>query len=166
MNPVDDGNCFGCGQRSEIGLKMRFDEQSDGTVESRLTLSRRYQGWRGFVHGGIVALLLDEGMAYAAAARGQRGVTADLKMRFRRPVPVGELLVVRGKVLWQRRNVLGVEASVRDASGKLLASGQGSFVARGRLAPGQRLGEPQDAAYACAATDGASASEPGLDLGG
>ncbi len=140
-DPLDDGRCFGCGQLSEIGLKMRFAELEDGVVECRIVLAPGYQGWRGAAHGGIVALLLDEGMAYAAAARGYRGVTADLKMRFRKSVPIGALVVVRGKVLWQRRDVLGIEASVRDERGTLLASGQGSFVSRGRLAPGERLGE-------------------------
>jgi acyl-coenzyme A thioesterase PaaI-like protein len=62
-------------------------------------------------------------------------------MRFRKSVPIGAPLLVRGKVLWQRRDVLGIEASVRDERGTLLASGQGSFVSRGRLAPGERLGE-------------------------
>jgi uncharacterized protein (TIGR00369 family) len=141
--PVDDGFCFGCGHLSEIGLHLRFDVLDDASVESRVTLDRRYQGWRGVAHGGVVAVLLDEAMAYAAAARGFLGVTADLRLRFRRAVPVGEALIVRGRVLSQRRNVFGIEADVHAAAGVLLAAGEGSFVSRGRLAPGQRLGEPQ-----------------------
>jgi len=138
--PLDDGHCFGCGSHSAIGLKMHFDERSDGTVESRLALAQPYQGWHGVAHGGIVALLLDEGMAYAAATRGLLGVTADLALRFRKPVPIGEPLIVTGRVRWRRRNVLGVSASVTNAAGVLLASGEGRFVAKGELAPGQRLG--------------------------
>jgi uncharacterized protein (TIGR00369 family) len=140
--PVDDGRCFGCGPESTIGLHMRFDELADKSVESRLTLEPQFQGWRGVAHGGIVALVLDEAMAYAAGAHGHLGVTAEMSMRFRKPVPTGEALLVRGKVLWQRRNVFGIEASIHDAAGTtLLASGEGSFVSRGKLAPGQRLGE-------------------------
>lgn len=138
--PVDDGYCIGCGPQAQVGLHMRFEEGDDGTVESRVTVGPPFQGWRDVVHGGIVALLLDEAMAYAAAARGVIGVTGDLKMRFRKPVPVGLPLRVRGKVAWQRRNVLGIEASVHDDAGTLLATGAGSFVARGTLAPGERLG--------------------------
>ena len=40
---------------------------------------------------------------------------------------------MRGRVTWQRRNVLGVEASVLDRSGNVLAHAEGSFVSRGRL---------------------------------
>jgi uncharacterized protein (TIGR00369 family) len=137
---VDDGRCIGCGPLCEHGLKLRFEVAEDGSVESRVTVAAAFQGWRGVVHGGIVALLLDEAMAYAAGARGLLGVTAELTLRFRHAVPVGEPLVVRGSVRWQRRNVLAVEATVGDAAGTLLASAQGRFVSRGRLAPGQRFG--------------------------
>jgi uncharacterized protein (TIGR00369 family) len=141
--PVDDGYCIGCGQDSAIGLKMRFEVDDDNSVHSTVTVPQPFQGWRDVVHGGVVALVLDEAMAYAAGAQGYLGVTAELKLRFRKAVPVGEPLVVRGNVLWQRRNVFGIEATICDAAGTLLASAEASFVSRGKLAPGQRLGEPQ-----------------------
>jgi hypothetical protein len=40
---------------------------------------------------------------------------------------------VVGNVTWQRRNVLGVKASIVDGAGTLLAQAEGSFVSRGRL---------------------------------
>ena len=138
--PIDDGYCIGCGPHATVGLHMHFEATDDGGVESRITVGPAFQGWRDVVHGGVVALLLDEAMAYAAAARGIVGVTGDLKMRFRKSVPVGVPLRVRAKVAWQRRNVLGIEARVCDESGQLLASGEGSFVARRTLETGERLG--------------------------
>ncbi len=139
--PVDDGKCIGCGPDAVVGLKMRFDVNPDKSVESRVSVSDRFQGWRDVVHGGVVALLLDEAMAYAAGAHGVLGVTGDLKMRFRKPVPVGAPLVVRSHVVWQRRGVLGIVASVNDDAGVLLASGEGSFVKRGDVPPGTVFGE-------------------------
>ena len=100
---------------------------------ARLTLAPQYQGWRGIAHGGIVMALLDEAMAHAAGFAGHRGVTATVNVRFRKPVPLEQPIEVRGRVTWQRRNVLGVEASVLDAAGNVLAHAEGSFVSRGRL---------------------------------
>ncbi|MBC5799789.1 MAG: PaaI family thioesterase [Candidatus Eremiobacteraeota bacterium] len=140
VKPVDDGFYIGCGRHSEVGLHMEFAAADDDCIESRVTIGRTYQGWRGVVHGGIVGLLLDEAMAYAAGARGIVGVTAHLKMRFRRAVPIDAPLLVRGWVLWQRRNVLGVAATVAGGDGTILATGEGRFVARGTLEPGERLG--------------------------
>jgi uncharacterized protein (TIGR00369 family) len=119
---------------------MRFEQTGVDAVECAITLPARFQGWRDVAHGGIVAMLLDEGMAYAAATRGHLGVTAELKMRFRAPVPLGAPLRVRGRVVWERRTVLGVSAEVVDAAGTVLAAAEGRFVSRGKLAPGQRLG--------------------------
>jgi uncharacterized protein (TIGR00369 family) len=138
--PVDDGGCIGCGPAAPYGLHMRFDINEDKSVETTVTVPAGFQGWRDVVHGGVVALLLDEAMAYAAGAHGQLGMTADLKLRFRKAVPVGAPLHVRSHVLWRRRNVLGIAASVRDAGGALLASAEGSFVSQGTLEPGRTFG--------------------------
>jgi acyl-coenzyme A thioesterase PaaI-like protein len=102
-------------------------------VQARLTLAPEYQGWRGIAHGGIVMALLDEAMAHAAGFAGHRGVTASVSVRFRKPVPLEQPIEVRGRVTWQRRNVLGVDASVLNSSGDVLAHAEGSFVSRGKL---------------------------------
>jgi uncharacterized protein (TIGR00369 family) len=119
---------------------MRFAVNPDKSVESTVTVPAGFQGWRDVVHGGVVALLLDEAMAYAAGAAGELGMTADLKLRFRKSVPVGCPVTVRANVVWRRRNVLGIVAGIRDASGTLLASGEGSFVSSGTLEPGSTFG--------------------------
>lgn len=132
--PFDDGNCFACGPSNPIGMHLHFDRATDAEgVLARVTLAPHYQGWRGIAHGGIVMALLDEAMAHAAGFAGHRGVTATVNVRFRKPVPLEQPIVVRGRVTWQRRNVLGVEGNVFDGNGTLLAHAEGSFVSRGRL---------------------------------
>ena len=134
--PVNDGRCFGCGPLSDIGLKMRFEiDPADRSVESRIAVGPAFVGWRGIVHGGIVSLILDEAMGYAATAQGILGMTGELKVRFRKSVLVNVPLVVRGHVAWQRRGVLGVIASIATEDGTLLASGEGTFVKHGDVEP-------------------------------
>lgn len=139
--PFDDGNCFACGPTNPIGMHLHFDRVVEGGgVIANAILAPEYQGWRGIAHGGIVMALLDEAMAHAAGFAGHRGVTAMVNVRFRKPVPLGTPIEVRGRVTWQRRNVLGVEGTVLDASGTILARAEGSFVSRGTLdaAPDRR----------------------------
>jgi uncharacterized protein (TIGR00369 family) len=115
-------------------MHVHFDRAVDAEgVLARLTLAPEYQGWRGIAHGGIVMALLDEAMAHAAGFAGHRGVTASVNVRFRKPVPLEQPIEVRGRVTWQRRNVLGVDASVLNSSGDVLAHAEGSFVSRGKL---------------------------------
>lgn len=77
-------------------------------------------------------MLLDEAMAHAAAAAGFRGMTASMSTRFRAPVPLLKPLDIFGEVVWIRRNVLALRASVTCAE-RLLIEGEGHFVAKGRL---------------------------------
>jgi acyl-coenzyme A thioesterase PaaI-like protein len=86
--------------------------------------------------------LIDEAIAYAASSVGWKGVTAECTTRFRKPVPLGVPLRIRGKVTWQRRNVVGVEAEILAPDGTLLASGEGKVVGRARITPGT-LGTPE-----------------------
>jgi uncharacterized protein (TIGR00369 family) len=113
-------------------MHLHFEADGEGVL-CRATLDAKYQGWRGVVHGGIAMALIDEAMAHAAGFAGHRGVTASVNVRFRKPVPVGEPILVRGRVTWHRRNVLGVEAQVLNEAGSVLVQGEGSFVSRGTL---------------------------------
>lgn len=132
--PFDDGNCFACGPENPIGMHLYFErDPGDDGVLCRCTLSANYQGWRGIAHGGIVMALLDEAMAHAAGYAGHRGVTASVNVRFRKPVPLDVPIEVRGRVTFERRRVVGVEAWISDAQGTLLARSEGSFVSRGSL---------------------------------
>ena len=131
--PFDDGNCFACGPENPIGMHLHFERAPDEGVRATATLTANFQGWRGIAHGGIVMALIDEAMAHAAGFAGHRGVTASVNVRFRKPVPLDVPIEIRGRVAWQRRNVVGVEARVLDTNGTVLAQAEGSFVSRGRL---------------------------------
>ena len=130
--PIDDGNCFACGPENPIGLHLHFESEGEGVI-ARATLATNFQGWQAIAHGGIAMSLLDEAMAHAAGAAGHRGMTASLNARFRNPVPIGQPLTITGRVAWQRRNVLGLQAAVHDAAGMLLVDGEGKFVSMGAL---------------------------------
>ncbi|HEY8312771.1 MAG TPA: hotdog fold domain-containing protein [Candidatus Baltobacteraceae bacterium] len=131
--PVDDGRCFACGPENPIGLGLLFEPDGNEGVRARVTLRPEFQGWRGIAHGGIAMSLLDEAMAHAAGAAGHRGMTASMNVRFRKPIPLGEPLDVKGGVKWKRRNVLGLGARVLDRDGTVLVEGEGHFVSMGPI---------------------------------
>ncbi len=63
----DDHGCFGCGRLNLHGLRLRFVQEGDG-VRAPFTPRLVDEGYGGVVHGGIVATLLDEAMAWACSA--------------------------------------------------------------------------------------------------
>jgi acyl-coenzyme A thioesterase PaaI-like protein len=54
-----------------------------------VTLSTRYEGNVGWVHGGWVAAIWDEVLAVAKAPTVAPSVTGTLTIRYRRPTPLG-----------------------------------------------------------------------------
>jgi acyl-coenzyme A thioesterase PaaI-like protein len=124
----DDRQCFACGPDSANGLRMTF-EYGDGSARSRVQPRREFGGWSNIMHGGIVATLLDEAMAHAAIAAGVRAVTARIEVRFRKPVPTNQPLVVEGKVERRRGRVLEISGLLSGEDGAVLAESHARFLA-------------------------------------
>ncbi|MEM9561297.1 MAG: PaaI family thioesterase [Actinomycetota bacterium] len=96
--------CFGCGTGNPNGLRLRFERYDDGTVEVRHHTDPDHCGLDSVVHGGIQATVLDEVMGVAAQlalppeASDLACVTAEMHLRYRRPVPMTDELVARARV--------------------------------------------------------------------
>ena len=115
-----DGHCFGCGPLNEDGLRMTFAPSPEGSV-AELVVPERFQSWSGMAHGGVVALMLDEAVGWAAWHAGHPGVTGRLQVSFRRPLKLGEAVRVVGSVEKVRRTLIYVNAYIesRDDGGRI-----------------------------------------------
>jgi acyl-coenzyme A thioesterase PaaI-like protein len=122
-------HCFACGELNEQGLQLTI--HTDPTrAWTETTLEQRFQGWESVAHGGIVCTLLDEVMAWSVIGRGTWGVTARLKVAFRRPIPVGRAIRAEGWVVEENRRAHRTAGQVLDAAtGEVLARGDGTFLA-------------------------------------
>jgi len=120
--PEDYNGCFGCGRANPIGLKLKFAPEGGG-VRTVFTPDDRYQGWPGYVHGGIIGCLLDEAMSYAAIFQGVRCVTARLEYRLKRLTPIDQPLTITGHVTRKTRKVIECRATVALADGSVMAEG-------------------------------------------
>ena len=93
----DDHRCFACGAENPTGLRLVFQAggQKNG-VTAFFTPEKEFQGYKGIVHGGIISTLLDEAMAHAAIRSGYMPVTAEISIRFKNALPVGQKVQVEG----------------------------------------------------------------------
>jgi len=128
----DDHYCFACGERNPDGLGLRFQYPEAGRSRAEFTPERKYQGWSGILHGGIIATLLDEAMAHAAggAARGSGdyAVTAEMKLKFKKPVRTGEKTVLEGRVTGVKGRLIECASVLRDMAGNELAEATGKLI--------------------------------------
>ena len=120
--------CFACGSENPIGLHLRFEAAGPGRVSCAFTPEDNHQGWKGTVHGGLVATLLDEAMAWAVLSSGTKAVTAKMEVRWRIPVPVGEVLRLEGEVVSSKGRAVEAKSALYLRDGRLGAEARGVFM--------------------------------------
>lgn len=111
---------------------MRFYETRTQPVEvmAEYIVPKRFQGYPGIVHGGIVASMLDE-VTSRTIFRGDPPryvVTASLSVRYRKPVPVATPLRLIGRVIEDKGKVIKVAGEVFGPNDILLAEAQAVLV--------------------------------------
>jgi uncharacterized protein (TIGR00369 family) len=125
---VAENRCFGCGQANPVGLQLEFSLASDRSVVSLATIPDTCEGHPGYLHGGIIATLLDESMSKAVRSRGFIAMTRHLEVDYLRPVPSGAPLRLEGRLTRSEGRKHWSEAKILDAQGKVLAQGKALFI--------------------------------------
>jgi acyl-coenzyme A thioesterase PaaI-like protein len=117
---------------SSIGIEFRRDGTT--SVTARCTVHGMFQGPPGRVHGGTVALIIDELMGMVNRVAGRRAFTARLQVHLRAPAPVDTELTFRA---WEhevdgRKVVVRAEGRVDDA---LIVEADALFIEVSRVLP-------------------------------
>lgn len=119
--------CFGCGRHNPIGLHLVFERVDDGVL-ARYRPRPEDQGFPELMHGGLLALLLDEAMGWAMYADNVFAVTARMETRYRRPVPLAGELVARSAITRRRGRRIEVAAALTDEQGAVLVEASALFL--------------------------------------
>jgi uncharacterized protein (TIGR00369 family) len=129
LEPGPTNPCFGCGGANPRGMKLSFELDEVGQrVRGAFRAGAEYQGGPGFVHGGIIATLLDEVMGKVNRFRNVRAVTAELHIEYLRPVPIEQEVLLEAWPVENKGRSLYNSGEIREASGAVLARGKGRFV--------------------------------------
>jgi uncharacterized protein (TIGR00369 family) len=119
--------CFVARGEKDFGLGVRFGVRPDSGVEATVSCPASWEGYPGLVHGGIIASLLDGAMTNALFARGTVAVTAEVKIRYVHPLPLGRPASVVGRVTQCEPPLYVAEA--RICSGEMVhATGTAKFM--------------------------------------
>jgi uncharacterized protein (TIGR00369 family) len=128
--------CFACGRLNPQGLHLDFEVSRD-RAQTRFVAGPEHSGYEGYAHGGVVTALLDETMGWAIFHQGLWGVTGRITVSFRRPVPVGEELLVTGEITRKTARAIQTHGELEDSSGVVLADADALFM----LMPDERRDE-------------------------
>jgi uncharacterized protein (TIGR00369 family) len=129
LDPNPSNGCFGCGGANEDGMKLAFvQDNANRRITGRFVLGSRYQGGAKFLHGGIIALLLDEAMGKCCRFRDARAVTAQMTIDYLKPIDAEQEIVVEAfEELQSGRNLFQV-GEIRNVAGEVMARGKARFV--------------------------------------
>ncbi len=104
-------------------LVLGYHPDATGEVWSDFHLGAAYEGPPGNVHGGVLALVLDQMLGESAGAGGKPGMTGTLTLTYRRPTPLGDLRTEawiersEGIKTWAKGHIIGPEGVTVEAEG-------------------------------------------------
>ena len=89
-----------------------------------------HQGYPGRLHGGICAAILDEtiGRAIMIMQDDIWGVTVEFKIRYKKPVPIGEELRVVGRITKDSRRLFEGTGEILLPDGEVAVEGFGKYI--------------------------------------
>lgn len=122
-------SCFVCGESNPFGLKLRFE--TDGRiVRTRFVPRAEHSGFKGVVHGGLIATVLDEIMFWACAVPARKfAYCAELTVRYLQPVVPGQEIVVTSELVANRKDRLfEAKATMHNAANITLAEATGKYL--------------------------------------
>jgi uncharacterized protein (TIGR00369 family) len=120
--------CFGCGQANPAGLHLEFLLSEDASVVCLAAVPDTFEGPPGYVHGGIIATLMDETMSKSVRVRGLRAMTRQMEIDYLRPVHSGAPIRLEGRVVRSEGRKHWTEAKILNSEGTVLAQGNGLFI--------------------------------------
>ncbi|TDO94514.1 uncharacterized protein (TIGR00369 family) [Halanaerobium saccharolyticum] len=132
MPDVDDQMCFACGEENPISLALKFEKITKNRVRAEFIPGEYHQGYNGIIHGGLTATLLDEAMAYVIGFKGIKAFTAELNIRYRKAIEIGEKLEIIGEYKGSKEssiaNVYYAQAEIFAEDGNLKAQAEAKFI--------------------------------------
>jgi acyl-coenzyme A thioesterase PaaI-like protein len=132
--------CFACGLKNGYGLKARFFETAGGEVVGVFRPAAEHQGYPGRLHGGLISTILDEVLARAVMTGSRAetwGVTVELNVTFRKPVPLDAECRVIGRVTSEGGRSFEASGELVLDDGGIAATATGRYVKM----PLERIGD-------------------------
>ena len=120
--------CFVCGRDNPIGLHMHFYTAEDGCVYADYIPRPEHQSFPGVMHGGLITTMLDELIGRTAIAMDLWCMTAKLEVRFRKPIPIGMPLKLKGEITKKSSRMLEGHGEIRLEDGTLAVEAVGTYL--------------------------------------
>lgn len=122
--------CLVCGTENTAGLKARFLELESGELVGIFQPRAEHQGYPGRLHGGVSSAILDEtiGRAINMAHDDAWGVTVELTVRYRKPVPLDSEVRAVGRITKDSSRLFEGTGEIVLADGSVAVEASGKYL--------------------------------------
>ena len=136
--------CVVCGLRNDLSLRTKFYSVEGGLMVGVVTGRDEHQSYPNRMHGGMITALLDEviGRAVNIPEPDAFGVTSEINVKFKKPVPLNEELKVVGRLTRNTRLIFTAEGFIEDKDGNVLATARATYV---KMSAARIAGKPMGA---------------------
>jgi uncharacterized protein (TIGR00369 family) len=123
--------CFVCGLKNGSGLKASFYETEQGELIATLVPGVEHQSYPGRLHGGIASAILDETIGRAILIGNEKevwGITIELNLSYRKPIPLGVELKVIGRIVNQSSRFFEGTGEIVLPGGEVAVTARGKYL--------------------------------------
>lgn len=123
--------CFVCGLKNMFGIKAHFYVTEKEELIAIITPSEEHQSYPGRLHGGIASAILDETIGRAILNKYETevwGVTIDLNVKFKKPIPLNEELKVVGRITNENSRMFEGTGEIILKDGEVAVTAQGKYL--------------------------------------
>lgn len=125
-------NCVVCSSDNAKGLHLEFVPADDGCIIATFQCDKAFEGYSGFLHGGMSSSVLDGSMTHCMFAHGKTAVTAEMSTKFRHPILIRQMAAVSARIKRSSHPLYILEAQIVQAS-QVKATATGKFLDQPQL---------------------------------
>ncbi len=122
--------CLICGLDSLFSLKTRFYELENKELVAVFDVLEEHQSYPGRLHGGIASAVLDEaiGRAIMIDEPDTWGVTVELKVKFKKPLPLDQQLKAVARITVNSKRLFEGTGEILLENGEVAATAYGKYM--------------------------------------
>ena len=122
--------CIVCSTSNPASLRAKFYSVDKGKVEGVFTGRDEHASYKGRMHGGLIAAVLDEAMGRTlwTDRPDKLAVTATMDVTYIKPVPLGVELHCYGRIIYENEKMFNAEAEIVLPDGQIAAKSSGLYV--------------------------------------
>lgn len=122
--------CLVCGLKNDYGLNASFYELENGELVAVFKTLEGHQSYPGRLHGGVAGAVLDEtiGRAIMINQGNIWGVTVELNVKYKKPIPLDEELRAVGRITKDSSRLFEGTGEILLANGEVAATAYGKYL--------------------------------------